>query len=173
MKANTTGVSGLLCLAVGLFFTGGCLSNNMEAKPPEPAIMATLLWQEATKKPQSQVLVRVPYYRVLTGHAWLWGRRYYGSTVLKSEAATYHEDWKERPLESVVGDDLSLCDIYFVVDRVEPVMAADIYLRTEVSCQVILSGFAGQLREKGTLRKHEGPFIFGPGNYHLETARGN
>ena len=151
----------------------GCLSGNMEARAPDPAIMATLICREAAKTPQVQILVRVPHYRVLTGHASILGRRYFGGTVLKPGAGTPYENWKERPLESVVGDDVSLCDIYFVVDRVEPVMAADIYLRTEVSCKVILSGFAGQLREKGTNVKHDGPFVFDPGTYHLETTRGN
>ena len=173
MSAYATKVAGLLCLVVGLFCSGGCLSNNAEVKASEPAITATLLWQEATGEPRTQVLVRVPHYRVLTGHASILGRRYYGSTVLKPKAATPHEDWKNRHLGGVVGDDVSLCDIYFVVDRIEPVMAADIYLRTEVSCKVILSGFAGQLREKGTNVKHDGPFVFDPGTYHLETTRGN
>ncbi|MFC1783239.1 hypothetical protein ACFL02_06595 [Planctomycetota bacterium] len=158
-------------ILLGLSFINGCTSNNMGTISPEPAVIATLQWQNASSQQQSYVNVRVPHYKTMTGYAMLNGRRYYGTTVLKSEAQKFYGDRMEVPLESIINGDMSLSDIYFIVDRVEPQLAMDIYLHTEVSCKIVISGFAGRLREKGTSRIYDGPFVFGPGTYRLETMQ--
>jgi hypothetical protein len=171
MNKNLFGIVSLMYLSSNIFLFNGCSLNQGDVNSTQPAVTATLFL--LSQKPQSQVLVRVPYYQVMSGQASILGREYYGKTILKSEATKIYRDLRNQSVQDLVGDDLSLCDIYYLVDRQEPELAADIYLRTTVSCEIIIGGFSGQLRNKATNSKHEPPFVFRPGTYHLNTVQYN
>ena len=171
MKKDNFLIFSTMYLIGNLFFISGCNLKQDKLDSPTPAITATIFLQ--SQKPQSQVLVRVPHYRILNGQTYLFGRLYNGQSVLKTEAANIYRDSRNQTVQNWVGDDLSLCDIYYLVDRIEPELDADIYLRTTVTCEIVISGFLDQLRDKATNNKYKQPYIFGPGTYHLKTIRYN